>query len=88
MKIAVKLLLLSLVCSSSTAVAGKSKVCCPTPCTPAACAPRAEWYKAKDGSLREKPEYWAAVSRAEDADDMEIVLRGVQQELVAANAEI
>jgi chromosome segregation ATPase len=43
-----------------------------------------QWYKAKDGTLREKVPYWQALSRAEDADDMEIELRGVQEELAAA----
>lgn len=43
-----------------------------------------QWYKAKDGTLREKIPYMRALSRAEDADDMEIALRGVEEELAAA----
>ena len=43
-----------------------------------------QWYTAKDGTLREKMPYHAALSRAEDADDMEIALRGVREELTVA----
>ena len=53
-----------------------------------ACCSATRWYKAKDGTYREMLPYAKALSRAEDADDMEIVLRGVREELVAANAAL
>ncbi len=43
---------------------------CRTSCT--------QWYKAKDGTYREMIPYREALSRAEDADDMEIELRAAQ----------
>ncbi len=43
-----------------------------------------QWYTAKDGTLREKIPYREALSRSEDADDMEIALRGIREELAAA----
>ena len=46
------------------------------------------WYKAKDGTFREMMPYMDALSRAEDADDMEIQLKGVQVQLETANASI
>ena len=46
------------------------------------------WYKAKDGTFREMMPYMDALSRAEDADDMEIVFKGVQEELTSAKANI
>ena len=46
------------------------------------------WYKAKDGTYREMMPYMDALSRAEDADDMEIQLKGVQEELTAAKTNI
>lgn len=72
--------------------AGKAARCCQstsTGCgTPAVtCTSRVEWYQAKDGTFREKLPYWTALSRAEDADDMEIRLRRVETELATANAE-
>jgi len=42
-----------------------------------------QWYTAKDGTLREKISYRAALSRSEDADDMEIALQGIREELAA-----
>ena len=54
------------------------------------CAPckTTRWYKAKDGTYREMMPYKDALSRAEDADDMEPVLKQAQADLVAANAAI
>ena len=46
------------------------------------------WYKAKDGTFREMMPYTEALSRAEDADDMEIQLKGVQAELATATTNI
>ena len=46
------------------------------------------WYKAKDGTYREMMPYMKALSRAEDADDMEPVLKQTQEELTTAKAEI
>ena len=46
------------------------------------------WYKAKDGTFREMMPYSKALSRAEDADDMEIQLKGVQAELATAKTSI
>jgi len=46
------------------------------------------WYRAKDGTFREMMPYMDALSRAEDADDMEIVLKGVQAELTLAKSNI
>ncbi len=40
-----------------------------------------QWYSAKDGTLREKIPYHAALSRAEDADDLEWELRSVREKL-------
>ena len=45
-----------------------------------------QWYKAKDGTYREMMPYAKALSRAEDADDMEIALRKTQEELAASSA--
>jgi len=42
-----------------------------------------QWYKAKDGTYREMIPYARALSRAEDADDMEIALRKSEEELTA-----
>ena len=73
----------------SPAMAGKSKTCtttrvCSTSksnnCSP--CNSRTtQWYKAKDGTYCEMLPYWDALSRAEDADDMEIELKATQEEL-------
>lgn len=52
------------------------------------CTPAVQWYKAKDGTLREKLPYWTALSRAEDADDLEIKLHAVEDELTAAQTEL
>ncbi len=45
-----------------------------------------QWYKAKDGTYREMMPYAKALSRAEDADDMEIALRKTEEELSTAKA--
>ncbi|MCA9060458.1 MAG: hypothetical protein KDA85_18235 [Planctomycetaceae bacterium] len=75
---------------SPLAQAGKSNCCTvKTPCVSSStncqtsCS-TTRWYKAKDGTLREMLPYMTALSRAEDADDLEIELRGVQEELVAS----
>ena len=68
------------------AVEGGTKNCCQVrKCNPCGYATTGatQWYTAKDGTLREKMPYRAALSRAEDADDMEIELRGVREELTA-----
>jgi len=57
------------------------KACC-SPCQ------TTRWYKAKDGTYREMMPYMKALSRAEDADDMEPVLKQTQEELLAARADI
>lgn len=44
------------------------------------------WYKAKDGTYREQLPYWTAMSRAEDADDLEIKLKAVEQTLTETQA--
>jgi chromosome segregation ATPase len=59
---------------------GSSKACC-SPC-------QTRWYKAKDGTYREMLPYAKALSRAEDADDMEPVLKQAQADLVTANEQI
>ena len=56
-------------------------------CPESACE-STRWYKAKDGTFREMMSYKDALSRAEDADDMELQLKGVQEELVAAQLSI
>jgi chromosome segregation ATPase len=84
MKNLLTLLTVSLLCSG-TANAGKSSSCSPQP---VCCTPAVQWYKAKDGTLREKLPYWTALSRAEDADDMEIKLRDVQAELQSTSAAL
>lgn len=61
-----------------------SKSCCQVRrCNPCGSS-GTRWYKAKDGTYREMMPYREALSRAEDADDMEIELRGVREELTAA----
>ena len=50
--------------------------------------PKTCWYKAKDGTFREMMSYTKALSRAEDADGMEIQLRGVQAELATVKTNI
>lgn len=60
------------------------KVCCVTYtrcCTPLAGGKVSRWYRAKDGSLREQVSYEKALSRAEDADDLERALKSVREEL-------
>lgn len=49
------------------------------------CCTTTRWYKAKDGTYREMLPYSKALSRAEDADDLEIKLRGVETELASAH---
>jgi colicin import membrane protein len=78
-----------------TAEAGHRSCCvssnsnCPQP---SACSTGSgsstRWYKAKDGTFREMMPYMDALSRAEDADDMEIVLKGVRAELTSAKTDI
>lgn len=69
----------------AAAEAGDKKCCAPQPANCNPCA-SARWYKAKDGTYREMMPYWKALSRAEDADDMEPVLKKTQEELTAAKA--
>lgn len=99
-----KILLLVTVISSFGIVAegGHRSSCAPTRsnCSPNAgdacvtsgcntrCGASTRWYKAKDGTYREMMPYMDALSRAEDADDMEIQLRGVNEELTAAKSSI
>lgn len=64
--------------------------CCQTSsdsCPVSACG-STRWYKAKDGTFREMISYKDALSRAEDADDMEIKLKEVQEQLAAAQTSI
>jgi chromosome segregation protein len=64
--------------------------CCQTAndnCPSTACG-STRWYKAKDGTLREMMSYKDALSRAEDADDVEHRMKEVQEQLVAAKASI
>lgn len=80
------------ICSGGMAVANSGVECCQPSsavCAPAghSCGTRTvRWYKAKDGTYREQLPYWTALSRAEDADDMEIVLRSVRTELAEKQA--
>jgi chromosome segregation ATPase len=66
--------------------AGNKNCCRVRTCNPCgtSTASVTQWYTAKDGTLREKMPYREALSRAEDADDMEIALRGVREELTVA----
>ena len=70
-------------------VAEASKKCCPkegnTCCST---GQTTRWYKAKDGTFREMMPYMKALDRAEDADDMEPVLKQTQADLAAANTKI
>lgn len=59
-------------------------------CVPAAsapAAPRGQFYKAKDGSIREMRAYWDAVNRADDADALEPALKQTQEELAAVKTQ-
>lgn len=70
---------------SATIEAGQkncSQSACCNPCS------TTQWYKAKDGTYREMLPYAKALSRAEDADDMEPVLKKAQADLTAANEQI
>jgi hypothetical protein len=72
-----------LIAATEVAHAGH-KVCCVTYtrcCTPLAGGKVSRWYRAKDGSLREQLSYEKALSRAEDADDLERALKSVREEL-------
>ncbi len=70
----------------ATAVAGQCA--CNKPVA-ASCSPcqTVQWYKAKDGTFREKMPYSKALDRAEDADDMEPVLKKTQADLAASTAQ-
>jgi chromosome segregation ATPase len=46
-----------------------------------------QYYKAKDGSIREMRAYWDAVNRADEADMMEPVLKQTQEELAAVKVQ-
>ncbi len=69
-----------------TLEAGSKNCCRVQKCNPCGTGSITRWYKAKDGTLREMIPYREALSRAEDADDMEITLRGVRKELSAAQS--
>lgn len=71
---------------SAVAEAGQSKCCKPAQSCSTCSATR--WYKAKDGTFREMMPYMKALDRAEDADDMEPVLKQAQADLATANSEI
>ena len=81
-----KLLILITMISAGGMVAEAGHRSCRIAAKSDCCATR--WYKAKDGTFREMIPYSDALSRAEDADDMEIQLKGVQGELAAAQAQI
>lgn len=69
---------------TTTVEAGSGNCCQVRSCNPCGSSQRVtRWYKAKDGTLREMIPYRQALSRAEDADDMEIALRGAQEELAS-----
>ena len=82
-----KNLLLSMIvvlaCSASAEAGHKSSCCKPKSGN---CCQTTRWYKAKDGTFREMVPYMTALSRAEDADDLEIVLKRTREELSAAKA--
>ncbi|MEI6539699.1 MAG: hypothetical protein WCO86_09260 [Planctomycetota bacterium] len=61
--------------------------CSPTTSRGNTCA-TTRWYKAKDGTCREMLPYAKALSRAEDADDMEIELENTQSELATVKTSI
>ncbi|MEY3172473.1 MAG: hypothetical protein RLZZ436_386 [Planctomycetota bacterium] len=50
-------------------------------------APRGQYYKAKDGSIREMRAYWDAVNRADEADQLEPALKQTQEELAAVKTQ-
>ena len=94
-----RVLILLMVAATSNAAAEATHRQCRVVADPSCCQPRTDhcstsgggsnrWYKAKDGTFREMMNYRDALSRAEDADDMEIQLRGIQAELVSAKAGI
>ena len=94
-----RVLILLMVAATSNAAAEATHRQCRVVADPSCCQPRTDhcstsgggsnrWYKAKDGTFREMMNYRDALSRAEDADDMEIQLRGIQEELVSAKAGI
>ena len=72
-----------------TVAAAAGENACPQPAA-SGCSPcqSTQWYKAKDGTFRKKMPYAKALDRAEDADDMEIQLKGVQTELATATTTI
>ncbi|MEJ7590511.1 MAG: hypothetical protein WKF77_03120 [Planctomycetaceae bacterium] len=81
-----KLLILLTIISAGETVAEAGHRSCRVSASSNCCSTR--WYKAKDGTYREMMPYAKALSRAEDADDMEIQLKGVQAELVTAKTTI
>jgi hypothetical protein len=94
-----RVLILLMVAATGSAAAEATHRQCRVVTDPSCCQPRTDhcstsgggsnrWYKAKDGTFREMMNYRDALSRAEDADDMEIQLRGIQAELVSAKAGI
>ena len=75
------ILVIVFACSASAEAGHKSSCCKPTAGN---CCQTTRWYKAKDGTFREMVPYMTALSRAEDADDLEIVLKNTREELLAA----
>ena len=69
---------------------GKNAKRTSTNCTSSAAtaaAPRGQYYKAKDGTVREMRAYWDAVNRADDADALEPALKQTQEELAAVKTQ-
>ncbi len=81
-----KLLILLTIISAGGMVAEAGLRSCRVSASSNCCS--TSWYKAKDGTFREMMPYAKALSRAEDADDMEIQLKGVQAELATATSTI
>lgn len=72
----------------ATAEAGKCSSACQNKQACCSTCQTTRWYKAKDGTYREMMPYMKALSRAEDADDMEPVLKKTQEELAATRADV
>ena len=83
MKTMFRSFLVALALSSPAFADNQCSTTCQPTCQPGCSSVR--WYKAKDGTYREMMPYAKALSRAEDADDMEPVLKKIQADLTAAN---
>ncbi len=86
MKTIFRALLISVALSAPAFADKPCPTSCNTTCKPGCSTVR--WYKAKDGTYREMMPYAKALSRAEDADDMEPVLKKTQADLAAANDQV